>query len=116
MNNPFPDASSEVFGGRKGRVEEAIGKSSGLDLSKVGPLIAILAPIVLGAMRSKASAAGRGQIHPGDLSDMMRRERSSVESKSGGSLLGRLLDQDGDGDFDFNDIIKIGLSFLSRRK
>ncbi|MBU6172889.1 MAG: DUF937 domain-containing protein [Planctomycetes bacterium] len=116
----MPDILGDVFGNKQKKVEDAIGKSSGLDLKKIGPLLAILAPIVLSAMRAKASSAsaskGGGGFNPGDLSDFARRERRSVEAKTGGSLLGKLLDQDGDGDFDLSDMLKLGFGFLSGRR
>lgn len=106
----------DIFGGKKRRVEDAIGKSSGLDLSKIGPLLAILAPIVLGALKSKAVSAGTrssgGQLDTNDVRDILRGERSRVESRQGGGVLGSLLDQDGDGDFDFSDILKLGMRFV----
>ncbi len=119
---PGGDMLDQIFGGKKKRVEEAVGKSSGLDLKKVGPLLAILAPIILGALRSKASAGSKAnpgkkeQFDPGSITDILRGERTRVESKQGGSLIGRILDQDGDGDFDFADILKLGMRFLGGRK
>ena len=107
----------DLFGGKSKRVEDAIGKSSGLDLSKIGPLLAILAPIVLSALRSRAVSAGTrstgGQIHADDVRDVLRGERRRVEASPGGGMLGALLDQDGDGDFDFSDILKLGMRFLT---
>ncbi|MCE3016345.1 MAG: hypothetical protein ACK56W_14105 [Pirellula sp.] len=46
---------------------------------------------------------------------MFRRERTSVESRAGGSIIGKLLDQDGDGDFDLSDMLKLGMRILSGR-
>lgn len=119
--SPSPSSSSlddvlgKVLGGKQKRVEDSIGKSSGLDLRKIGPLLAILAPLVLGAMKSRASSRSSGNsktIDPSDLTKMMRGERSSIEQKAGGSLIGRMLDQDGDGDFDLSDIMSLGMKFL----
>jgi hypothetical protein len=110
------DILGNVLGGKQKRVEESIGKSSGLDLRKIGPLLAILAPLVLGAMKVRAGtrpSGGSGSgIDPRDLSEMMRNERGSVERRPGGSMIGRMLDQDGDGDFDLSDIMKLGMRFL----
>lgn len=116
-SRPLDDMLGNVLGNKKKRVEDAIGKSSGLDLRKIGPLLMILAPLVLGAMRSRASSRSSTEsLSPKDLSEMMRGERKSIEQKQGGSLIGRMLDQDGDGDFDLSDIIKLGFrSFFGRR-
>ena len=37
-------------------------------------------------------------------------ERKSVEQSTGGSLIGRMLDQDGDGDFDLSDMAKMAMA------
>ena len=109
----LPDLVGDLFGNKQQRVEDAVGKSSGLDIKKIGPLLAILAPLVLGAMRSRANASTRSSgSSTGDLGDMFRRERTSVESRAGGSIIGKLLDQDGDGDFDLSDMLKLGMRFL----
>jgi hypothetical protein len=113
------DVLGNALGNKKKRVEESIGRSSGLDMKKIGPLIAILGPLVLGAMKAKASTRTSGNsrsINPGDLTEMMRGERNSVEKRPGGSMIGKMLDQDGDGDFDLSDIIKLGMRFLFPRK
>jgi hypothetical protein len=113
----LPDLVGDLFGNKQKRVEDAVGKSSGLDMKKIGPLLAILAPLVLGAMRSRASASTRSSgSSTGDLGDMFRRERTSVESRAGGSIIGKLLDQDGDGDFDLSDMLKLGMRFLGGRR
>ena len=113
------DVLGKALGNKKNRVEESIGRSSGLDLRKIGPLIAILGPLILGAMKAQASTRTSGNsrsINPGDLTEMMRGERSSVEKRPGGSMISKMLDQDGDGDFDLSDIIKLGMRFLFSRK
>lgn len=113
------DVMGKALGNKKNRVEESIGRSSGLDLKKIGPLIAILGPLVLGAMKAQASTRTSGNsrsINPGDLTEMMRGERNSVEKRPGGSMIGKMLDQDGDGDFDLSDIIKLGMRFLFPRR
>jgi hypothetical protein len=113
------DMLGSVLGGKQKRVEESIGRSSGLDLKKVGPLIAILGPLVIGAMKMRARAkspTNASGINPADLTNMMRGERSSIEQRAGGSMIGRMLDQDGDGDFDLSDIMKLGMKFLFSRR
>jgi hypothetical protein len=39
-----------IFGGRRGSVEEGVGKASGLDAAQVAQLMAMLAPIVMGVL------------------------------------------------------------------
>lgn len=111
------DILGNVLGGHQGKVADAVGKSSGLSMDKVGPLLVILGPLVLGALRSKAQAStnSSGKIDPSDLTNILRKERQSIDQKPGGSLLGRFLDQDGDGDFDLSDVLKLGMKFLFKR-
>jgi len=84
-----------IFGGNQGAVEEGVSQASGLDLSKVGPLLMMLAPIVMGAL---GKMRREGEVGAGELP----RELSSATQQAGGSegLLGTLssiLDRNRDG-------------------
>ena len=79
---------------------------------KVGSLLAMLAPIVMGIIGRQARS---GNMDSGALAGMLRKERQSMEKHATGGLLGGLLDQDGDGDFDFQDILKRGFKKLLGR-
>jgi hypothetical protein len=48
----------------------------------------------------------------GGLGGMLRGERKQMENQASGGLLAGLLDQDGDGDFDFQDVMKLGMKRL----
>lgn len=74
-----------IFGGNQGAVERGVSQASGLDLSKVGPLLMMLAPIVMGALGRARREAG---IDAGDLP----RELGSAAQQTGGDrgLLGAL--------------------------
>src|SRR5215470_6135821 len=74
-----------IFGGNQGAVEESVSQASGLDLSKVGPMLMMLAPIVMGALGRARREAG---IDAGDLP----RELGSAAQQTGGDrgLLGAL--------------------------
>jgi hypothetical protein len=76
---------SHIFGDQEGAVERGVSQASGLDLSKVGPLLMILAPIVMGALGRARREEGIGE---GDLP----RELSSAAQQTGGDqgLLGAL--------------------------
>ncbi len=102
-----------ILGGRQGRIEQGIGKASGLSASQIASLLAMLAPLVIGALgrRQKEQNAG-----PKDLTDMLRKERTNMQNQAGGGLLAGLLDQDGDGDFDFSDMVKLGIKTLFRKR
>ena len=56
-------------------------------------------------------------LSAGGLSDLLRKESDQIEKESpGGGLMARMLDQDGDGDFDMSDMMKVGMKFLSRKR
>ena len=76
---------SHIFGAQEGAVERGVSQASGLDLSKVGPLLMMLAPIVMGAIGRARREEG---IDAGDLP----RELSSAAQQTGADqgLLGAL--------------------------
>jgi hypothetical protein len=101
---PDPDADGpegnailkHVLGERRGVAEQGIAKASGLDLAKVGPLLAMLAPLVLGAVGKARNERGLG---PADLGAMLGGERDAIGAASPGMMgaLSQLLDRDRDG-------------------
>jgi hypothetical protein len=98
----------QVLGGGKDRVQQNISKSSGLDAGSVKDLLDLLAPMVVGA------AAKQKKTHGFDadrMKDYLGTEHASVEKQTGG-LIGKLLDQDGDGDFDLSDVAKLAMGKL----
>ncbi|MGH9833785.1 MAG: DUF937 domain-containing protein [Blastocatellia bacterium] len=84
-----------IFGGSQGTVEQGVSQASGLDMSKVGPLLMMLAPIVMGALGRTQRQQGIGA---GDLAGLLGGATQQVGGSSG--LLGVLssvLDRDRDG-------------------
>lgn len=100
-----------LLGGRQDRVQKGVSKSSGLSLEGSGQLMRMLAPMVLGALGKKQKSEG---FDASSLMGFLGGEKEAVEKQSG-SWLGRLLDQDGDGDFDFSDIATFVMTKLFRR-
>lgn len=98
-----------VFGGRRETVEKGLGRGTGLDGAQAGKLMAMLAPVVLGAL---GKAKRQSNLDASGLSDMLGRERQAVAKKAPKQMgvLDALLDADGDGDVDLNDIAKLGSS------
>lgn len=99
-----------VLGGKQSQVENAIGKSSGLDGAQVGQLLAMLAPVVMGYLGKEKNSQG---LDAGGLTSLLgglvggaaqsnKREMSTIE---------RLLDQDGDGSA-MDDVMDIGSKLL----
>jgi hypothetical protein len=84
-----------IFGGSQRTIEDGVSQASGLDMSKVGPLLMMLAPIVMGALGRTQREQGVGA---GDLAGLLGGATQQVGAGSG--LLGVLssvLDRDRDG-------------------
>lgn len=97
-----------LLGGKQNRVEQGVSNASGLSSAGTAQLMKILAPMVLGALGQKQKQSG---FDAGSLMGFLGGEKESVSKESGG-LIGRLLDQDGDGDFDMGDIAKLAMGKL----
>jgi hypothetical protein len=98
-----------VFGGRSEAAARGVGQLSGLDAGKAGQLLAMLAPIVLGALGRMKQERSMG---PGDLGDLLGREHDNLRQRGGGTdLLSSLLDRDGDGSV-MDDALEIGGGLL----
>ena len=96
--SPSPDGDAilgHILGDRRAAAEHGIAGASGLDVSKVGPLLSMLAPLVMGAL---GRARSQGNLGPGQLSEVLAREGASLGGSSGvmGMVAG-LLDRDHDG-------------------
>lgn len=84
-----------VFGGQQSAIEQTVSQSSGLDMSKVGPLLAILAPIVMGALGKTQRQEGVGV---GDLAGLLGGSTRQMASGSPvADLLSQVLDRNRDG-------------------
>ena len=101
---------SHVFGNRQGQVENAIGKTSGLNASQISQILAIVAPIVMGYLGKEKKEQG---LDASGLSSLLgglvggaaktnQREMSTIE---------KLLDQNGDGNA-MDDVMNIGSKLL----
>ena len=85
-----------VLGDRRPAVEQSISRSSGMDIAKVGQLLAMVAPLVLGLLGRQKRSQG---LDIGGLASMLGGARQEMEQRQPGtaSMLGSLLDRDGDG-------------------
>ena len=97
-----------ILGGNEGRVQQNVSRASGLSNDSAGALMKMLAPMLMGALGKQKKNEGMGL---GDLMGFLGKEKESVQQQ-GGSFLGRMLDQDGDGDFDMGDMAKMALGKL----
>lgn len=102
-----------IFGGKQSRVEQGISQASGLDSAASGKLMGILGPMVMGAIGKKRKSSN---LDAGGLAGLLGKERESLErdAPKESSLIGRMLDSDGDGDFDMSDMMKMGAGYLGK--
>jgi len=94
-----------VLGGKQKRIETGISKMSGMDPGAAGKLLAVLAPVVLGALGRQKREKG---LDGAGLAGLLQSERSEgdrgLPTEMG--LVNRLLDSDGDGDVDLGDLAR----------
>lgn len=110
-----PDRQGEgilghVFGDRRSAVESTLGQASGLDGAKAGQLMAMLAPLVMGALSKQKQSQG---LDASGLAAMLGQEQKSAGGSAGQAMgmVGKLLDRDGDGDIK-DDVAKLGAGLL----
>jgi hypothetical protein len=102
-----------VFGQQQPRAAAGVAKASGLDMGSAAQLLAMLAPMLMGALGQQTQAKG---LDAGGLAGMLGKD---VERATGGnagglhSMLGSMLDTDGDGDVDAADLLKHGSGLLN---
>jgi hypothetical protein len=84
-----------VLGGKRQAMESGVSGASGLDASMVSKLLPMLAPVVMGALgqqRRKQSLDAAG------VAGLLGNERQEMEKANPAfGMIGKLLDQDGDG-------------------
>ncbi len=83
-----------VFGGDKVNVENQISQSTGISMDKVGPILAMLAPVIMGYIgkekqQSNVGAGGLGDLLGGILGGAQQQTQSSANPLN--DLLGSVL-------------------------
>lgn len=112
-----------IFGGQQQRAETGLGQATGLGSGGAQTLLKVLAPLLMaflarrftqGARNSQAGSASG----PDDLSQALGAERSRIGQQGGlgGGLMTAVLDQNGDGQVDLSDLLKLGGSLLGGRR
>ena len=95
-----------IFGDRRGKVEQGVGRSSGLNAAQVAQLMAMLAPIVMGVLgRMKQTK----QLDANRLPEVLQKSRDQGEQEIPG--LGGILDANNDGSV-ADDLLRMGSSAL----
>lgn len=99
-----------VFGNRRSAVESTLGQASGLGGAKAGQLMAMLAPLVMGALSKQRQSQG---LDASGLAAMLGQEQQRAGGSAGQTMgmIGKLLDRDGDGDIK-DDVAKLGAGLL----
>lgn len=87
---------SHVLGNKQPAVANGIGSATGLDAGKAASLLAMLAPLVMGALGKAQRTNG---LDAGGLASMLGQERERINTNGGGGLTGLMgmLDQNNDG-------------------
>jgi len=99
-----------VFGGSQGNIERAISSSSGVDEDSVGRILALVAPLLMGALGKAKREYGLDAS--GLAAALGQQERAARRvSPSAVDVFSRMLDSDGDGD-PLDDIVKMGSGLL----
>ena len=108
-----------VFGARQPIAAQGLGAATGLQGDKANLLLKILAPIVMAYLAKRIF--GQGQAATGGapgLGQLLGQEQQQIRQQGGvgGSLLGAVLDQDGDGQLGLGDLLKLGGGVLGGRR
>jgi hypothetical protein len=99
-----------VLGGRQDAAQAEISRASGLDLRSTGRLLALLAPLVLGALGRHQRSQG---LDPGSLTDLLGAERRRADAAlpDGLGSLASMFDANHDGSV-LDDAARIGAGLL----
>lgn len=105
-----PGILKHAFGGKQASIEHALSDRTGVDAASVGKILAMVAPLVLGAL---GKARQERDLDVSGMATMVQEERRAAEraTPTGLEMLGGLLDADGDGDV-MDDVGKLGSSIL----
>jgi hypothetical protein len=102
-----------VLGSKRSTMEAALGKTAGLNAGQAGQILAMAAPLLMGAL---GQAKRQNNLNAQGLASLLQGERKQSESRSPGAmgLLGNILDTDADGDVDASDIARKGAGILGK--
>jgi hypothetical protein len=95
-----------IFGGKRGAVEQGVGNASGLNAGQVAQLLAMLAPIVMGALGKMKRERG---IDASTLPQVL--PQAGTMTSAGGFDLSSILDSNHDGQI-ADDVGNLGKSIL----
>lgn len=101
-----------MFGNKQSTVATGVGQATGLDAGKSTALLAMLAPLVMGAL---GKAQRSGGLDAGGLASMLGNEHANITNNASGGLGGLLgmLDANHDGSV-VDDVMGMASKFLGR--
>jgi hypothetical protein len=93
-----------ILGNKEAGIAKLIGEKNGIDPAQVTKILAVLAPVIMGYLGKQKKEQGRGLD---DITSLLGKEEEAIrEDKAEGPMVA-FLDQDGDGDVDMMDFIKM---------
>jgi hypothetical protein len=87
---------SSLLGGKQNGIVDMISKMSGLSGDKTGNLMAMLAPMIMGALGKSKKEGG---LDIGGIMNMLQGTQQKTSGNPAMDMIGQFLDKDGDGDF-----------------
>ncbi|MDO5506422.1 MAG: DUF937 domain-containing protein [Pseudoxanthomonas suwonensis] len=108
-----------IFGARQSTASNAVGQTTGLGQDKANMLLRWLAPVVMAYLAKQMYERRQGAAQPtaDELGQVLGEETRQVQQQGGlGSILGSVLDQDGDGQLGLGDLLKAGMGALGGRR
>ena len=100
-----------ILGGKQANAIDVISKMSGLQSDKTGNLMSMLAPIVLGMLGKEKRQSNLDNSGLSDILNQTIQSESSKRKELG--LIGKFLDQDGDGSV-MDDLAGMGMKMFGK--
>lgn len=100
-----------ILGGKQNGAIDMVSKISGLEGNKAGNLMTMLAPMILGALGKQKRQANLDQ---GGLADFLQSSvKSATNQRQEMGIIGKFLDQDGDGSI-MDDLAGMGMKAFGK--
>ncbi len=109
-NNVGAGILKHVLGGNRGRVEQAVAQEHGLQPQQSAQLMEMLAPLVMGSLGRQKRSQGLDANGLADQLQQFQQHQQKAQPKQM-SMLGKLIDRDGDGDIK-DDLLDVGKGLL----
>lgn len=99
-----------VLGGAQPRAAEGVARGAGISPAAAGQLMAMLAPLLMGALGRVQQQNG---LDAGGLAKAIQQDAGQIGGGAAKGGFGSLLDTDGDGDVDVADLMRHGTTLFS---